>query len=429
MPLAIFAVIALAHRPAFPASPVPLAPSQPYIEGQEGQDQEPEDPGQCDPGPEAGPPAKVSPFSCRAPRQSPNLEVPPEPEWWSKLTLPDLPIERPWEVQAAIARIVDSPKRRLLIRAALERSGAFAPQIIADLAARKLPRALVALPLLESAYSETATSRAGAVGLWQLMPGTARKLGLAVTASYDERRNPERSTAAALEHLEDLFAHFGNWELALAAYDRGEPGVKRALRKAGVPDYWSLVDMRALPDETRDYVPTFLALAIIYENAEHFGLDGPRAPPRSIAVLEVPIDTPLALIARAAGTSLLGLRRASPELVSGDTVPADHVCIPASGLSRARVMLPHLLAAAAEHEINEQSPEYDWGHDDGGPIHKKKKHRAPHVPDDYGPEPEPSAKPALPAVAKLTSGTPKAPTQTKLHKAKPKHPRSAHGAH
>jgi len=373
MPLAVFGVVALTHRPAFPASPIALASPQTdtiEIEGCPNDELETCTPDsvQCG-GAELGAPPKVSPFGCHPPRQSPNFEPPPMPEWWSKLTLPDLPIERPWEVHAMISKIIDSPKRRALMRAALSRGGAFAPQIIAELAARKLPRALVALPLLESAYSEVAVSKTGAVGLWQLMPKTARKLGLMVTPSYDERRNPERSTAVALDHLQHLFERFGTWDLALAAYDRGEPGVERAMHRAGVPDYWSLVDMHALPQETREYVPMLLALAIIYENAARFSLDGPRAPPRSIALLDVPIDTPLTIIARAAGTSLLGLRRASPELISGDTVPTDHVCIPAKGLARARAMLPLLLAEADEAAA---PSDFDWGRDDSEQHAKRK---------------------------------------------------------
>lgn len=354
-PLAICAAVALAHRPAFPANP-------PVVFDEKSAFTAPLPPEQCETQP-PGPPPKVSPFSCRLPKQSPNLDVPQNPEWWSKLTLPDIPIERPWEVQAALARIVDSPKRRTLVRAALERSGGSAPHIIAALAARKLPRALAALPLLESAYSETAVSKAGAVGLWQLMPATAKKLGLVVTPTYDERRNPEKSTEAALDHLEHLFARFGTWDLALAAYDRGEPGMKRALKRNGVSDYWSLVDLKAIPEETRAYVPSLLALSIIFENAEHFSLDGPRAPPRSVALLDIPYDTPLSIIARAAGTSILGLRRSSPELISGDTVPAEQVYIPASGLARARVMLPLLLGGLGP-ETEAADPEFDWGRDE-----------------------------------------------------------------
>jgi hypothetical protein len=371
VPLAVFGIIALADRPALPAMKVPVAPPVTVVLEGCGDAENCAfgsgiEAGQCGGSAELGPPPKVSPFGCRPHHQSPNFDPPPLPDWWTKITPPDLPIERPWEVHAALNRILESPKRRALMRNALYRSGTFAPQITAELAARKLPRALVALPLLESAYSETAISKTGAVGLWQLMPKTARKLGLTVTPSYDERRNPERSTAVALDHLQHLYEHFGNWDLALAAYDRGEPGVDRALGRAGVPDYWSLVDMHALPQETREYVPMLLALTILYENAALFAMDGPRAPPRSIALLDIPVDTPLAIIARAAGTSLLNLRKLSPELVSGDTVPADHVCIPASGLARARAMLPILLAEV--DVATSATPDFDWGHDEGQPA-------------------------------------------------------------
>lgn len=334
-----------------------------------------------DPAVVLGPPVGVSPFSCRPQKQSPNLAVPAPPEWWSKVTLPDIPIERPWEVQAALERMLATPKQRARLKEALRRSGASAPHVIAALAERKMPRALVAVPLLESAYSDSATSKAGAVGLWQLMPATAKKLGMAVTRSYDERRNPERATVVALDHLAHLYSRFGSWDLALAAYDRGEGGVHRAMKKHSVGDYWSLVDLMALPGETRSYVPAILALAIIYENVDRFDLDGPRAALRAVASLDVPAGTPLSLIARAAGTSIMTLRRTSPELVSCDVIPNipnPYVSIPAGGVSRARVMLPSLLAAGLDPLTASAPQDFDWGRDEVVPH--RSEHRSPKVP-------------------------------------------------
>jgi membrane-bound lytic murein transglycosylase D len=321
----------------------------------------------------------VSPATCRPPKQSPVME---SREWLATLTLPDIPIERPDEVWNALRQLLDSPRGKAYVRASLRRSGKLAPHVTAALAARRLPRALLALPLLESAWNEVAVSKAGATGLWQLMPATARRLGLVVTKEYDERRSPERSTEAALAHLGDLYAKFGNWDLALAAYDRGQPGIERALKKNAVGDYWSLVDLHALPEETRKYVAFFLALAILSENAARFDVEpDEREPTQGVSYVEVPAGTPLSLVARAAGTSVKRVHLLSPELLgAGQTPRFARVAIPAEGLGRARIMLPSLLSSFSSAGLDTFTAgapfDFDWGRDerdrdpDPGPTHE-----------------------------------------------------------
>ena len=104
-----------------------------------------------------------------------------------------------------------------------------------------------------------ALSPKGALGLWQLMPDTARRYGLVVTASRDERLDVEKSTRAAARYLRDLYQQFGSWPLALAAYNAGEQGGPKAVERAGTRDFVQLSSLRLLPQETRNYVPAVLS--------------------------------------------------------------------------------------------------------------------------------------------------------------------------
>ncbi len=111
---------------------------------------------------------------------------------------------------------------------------------------------------IESGFNPSALSPAGARGLWQLMPETARRYGLKVQAGQDERLDPVKSTAAAARYLKDLYAQFQDWPLALAAYNAGERRVQRSLDRSGAKDFWALSRISALPEETRRYVPAVL---------------------------------------------------------------------------------------------------------------------------------------------------------------------------
>lgn len=117
---------------------------------------------------------------------------------------------------------------------------------------------MAAVVLVESGGKSTALSPKGARGLWQFMPDTARRYGLVVTASLDERLDPYKSTRAAARYLRDLYGQFGNWPLALAAYNAGEDTVQRAVERTSTRDFISIARMGILPLETRSYVPAVL---------------------------------------------------------------------------------------------------------------------------------------------------------------------------
>ena len=127
-----------------------------------------------------------------------------------------------------------------------------------ELDAAKLPLELKFLPIIESALTPTAISRAGAAGLWQFMISTGRMYNLEINSLVDERFDPIKSTKAAARYLKELYSIYGDWNLAIAAYNCGPGGVNKAIRRAGgKQDFWEIYPY--LPKETRAYVPIFIA--------------------------------------------------------------------------------------------------------------------------------------------------------------------------
>jgi membrane-bound lytic murein transglycosylase D len=213
----------------------------------------------------------------------------------------------------------------------LERAARYGPWIEAELEARGLPASLRALPILESGYNPLATSPAGAGGLWQIMPPTARSLGLRVDALIDERRDPIRSTEAALDYLTGLYDQFGSWFLALAAYNAGSGRVRQVLQAApgqgdlsGDVVYSQL--RRRFPAVTQDFVPRFLAAARLMKDPEGFGLRMPEdVEPWRFDEVEVPGATALDAVARAAAVSTAELRTLNPQILRGQTPPGSAI--------------------------------------------------------------------------------------------------------
>lgn len=171
-----------------------------------------------------------------------------------------------------------------------------------------IPSEIAILPLLESGFNPMAVSRSKAVGLWQFLNNTSVYFGLKTDKWVEERRDIDKSTRAALEHLRHLYNSFGSWDLALAAYNGGGGQIKRAMEKSGASDIWELKKAGVLTRETDEYVPRYIALLIIYNNQKLFGLEKEIARPEreeTISVklkyavdinevskhLEVPIDT------------------------------------------------------------------------------------------------------------------------------------------
>ncbi|MBI1182994.1 transglycosylase SLT domain-containing protein [bacterium] len=157
--------------------------------------------------------------------------------------------------------------KRELVPYILALSNYYFPIIEPELDKNNLPLELRFLPVIESALKPNAVSRAGAVGLWQFMYATAKMNGLTITSYVDERRDPIRSTQAACKYLGDLHKMFGDWQLAIAAYNCGPGNVNKAIRRSGgKTNFWEIYNY--LPRETRGYVPAFIAAAYFFHYYE-----------------------------------------------------------------------------------------------------------------------------------------------------------------
>ena len=203
----------------------------------------------------------------------------------------------------------------------LYRSGMFMRMARQVFREEGIPENIVWLGQVESAWKPSALSWAAASGLWQFIPGTGARYGLRRTAYIDERNGFEKATKASAQYLKFLANRYnGNWELALAAYNSGEGNVDRAIRRAGVADFW--VAYPYLPKETRNYVPNILATILIANNPQRYGFGHVRpAPPLNYAQIRVPPSTSLGLLAQAADTSVEYLRYLNPELRSNMSPP------------------------------------------------------------------------------------------------------------
>lgn len=197
----------------------------------------------------------------------------------------------------------------------------YIPRIKEILESAGLPKDLAYLPIVESGYNPYARSRAGAVGIWQFMRGTARKYGLRVDWWVDDRRDPIKSTWAAVEYLKDLYSYFGRWDLVLAAYNTGEGKVSRTIRRLNSTDYWEL--RSRLPRETRNYVPAFFAVLMIVKHGDLYGLklDTIDADVWEYDSVFVPRQIELNLVAKWAKTSVREIQRLNPRYRRWATPP------------------------------------------------------------------------------------------------------------
>ncbi|MBI3553116.1 MAG: transglycosylase SLT domain-containing protein [Elusimicrobia bacterium] len=207
-----------------------------------------------------------------------------------------------------------SKQRPRTVEEALARSGRYKDMIETALKDHGLPKELFYLVMAESEYKADALSHSGAAGLWQFMPGTARKYGLEVSYWLDERYVPEKATQAAVRYLSDLYQWFGDWNLAIAAYNRGEGGLGRDMQFSRSPDFSSLAGRNALPDETHHYVPKFMACVLIGEHPSKYGLHPKYEDPDDYDAVALPRALDLAVAARCAGAAETVIHRLNPGL-------------------------------------------------------------------------------------------------------------------
>ena len=206
----------------------------------------------------------------------------------------------------------------------LARSGKYMSMIARVLNDEGLPEELAYLALIESAFLPHSTSNQGAAGLWQFVPGTARLYGLRINSWIDERRDPEKATRAAAAYLKELHGFFGRWYLATAAYNAGPGAIDRAMQKSGAKDFWTLSQKAQLSEETRNFVPKFVAVAIIATNPEKYGFTDLQYE-SPLEYEEIEIDRPLRIgvVAEMAETDVSTIRALNPVLLRNTTPPAD----------------------------------------------------------------------------------------------------------
>jgi membrane-bound lytic murein transglycosylase D len=209
-----------------------------------------------------------------------------------------------------------SDRGRSVLLNGFRRAGRYKPLIQKILAEVGVPQELIYLAQAESGFLPRAVSNKQAVGMWQFVAGTGALYDLVRTPAFDERLDPEKATRAAARHLRDLYDRYGDWYLAMAAYNCGAGNVDKAVERTGYADYWELLKRNALPRETSNYVPIIIAMTIMAKNPKDYGLDSiEEEAPVEYDSIQMDATTNLELIADAAQQSVSLIRDLNPSLL------------------------------------------------------------------------------------------------------------------
>ncbi len=244
-----------------------------------------------------------------------------DPEDLSNIEIAKNSIDFQFETNSLIQGYINyyQGRGRSTMESGLRRSGQFMQMARRIFREEGVPEDITWLGQVESAWRTKAYSSAAASGLWQFIPGTGRTYGLRQTAWVDERNSLEKATRASARYLRDLYNHFGNWELAMAAYNTGQGNIDRAISRSGSRSFWKIYPYIA--QETRNYVPNILATILIASNREKYGFRNIRPEaPLTYDVVQVPTATSLQLAAQATSVSVDYIRMLNPEL-RRDTTP------------------------------------------------------------------------------------------------------------
>jgi len=230
-------------------------------------------------------------------------------------TVSQLPLEENDAVLSYVHYFSSDRGRKILING-LRRSGRYRPLVQRILDDEGVPQELIYLAQAESGFLPRARSYKQAVGMWQFVQFRGRQYGLMQGPGTDDRLDPEKATRAAARHLHDLYAMFGDWYLAMAAYNCGPGCVERAVERTGYADFWDLRRLNALPKETANYVPIILALTIVSKNLKDYDLENPGMD-QPVEYDSLALDTPtsLALIADAADRPVSEIQDLNPAVL------------------------------------------------------------------------------------------------------------------
>jgi membrane-bound lytic murein transglycosylase D len=231
-----------------------------------------------------------------------------------KHTHSDLPLMMTDQVAGFISYF--SGRGRGVFERAYARSGRYHDMIVSTLKQEGVPQDLIYLAQAESGFHPLAVSRVGARGIWQFMASRGRGYGLSHSMWVDDRQDPEKSTRAAARHLKDLYNQFGDWYLAMAAYNSGPGTVQAAVKRTGYADFWELYRRNVLPKETRNYVPIILAVTIMAKNPSQYGLSGlamEHPADYDTVTINYPVD--LRLVAQCVGSTQDELQDLNPSLL------------------------------------------------------------------------------------------------------------------
>jgi len=226
----------------------------------------------------------------------------------------DLPLTVNDEVLSFL-NFFQTPRGRAIVETGLRRSGRYQEMIARVLREEGIPQDLIYVAQAESAFQPLALSRAGARGIWQFVAWRGNEYGLRHTWWVDERQDPEKATRAAAQHLRDLYGMFGDWYLAMAAYNCGPGNVQKAVERTGYADFWELYRRNVLPKETKNYVPIILALTLIAKDAAHYGIHVDRDDPVPTDVVKPGRAIDLRLVAETIDVDVETLHQLNPSLL------------------------------------------------------------------------------------------------------------------
>ncbi|HTM47058.1 MAG TPA: transglycosylase SLT domain-containing protein [Bryobacteraceae bacterium] len=232
-----------------------------------------------------------------------------------RMTVSQLPLEESDAVVSFI-NFFSSTRGRHILLGGMQRSGRYKTMIERVLAEEGIPAELIFLAQAESGFQPRAVSNKLCVGIWQFARFRGKEYGLNQTAATDDRMDPEKATRAAARHLHDLYEHFGDWYLAMAAYNCGPGCVDAAVMRTGYADFWELRRRNALPLQTANYVPAILAMVIMSKNAEEYGLQNVDFEPAvAYDSLELQTPTHIGLVAAALDRSISEIKELNPSLL------------------------------------------------------------------------------------------------------------------